>query len=273
MSNEHVKSSNSVKDSFSAKSLTELSTIAKQLAESAGELLMDYRTKITQVSTKSNINDLVTEADRESERLVADGIRSARPMDGILGEEGARTNPESRIQWIIDPLDGTTNYLYGCGPFGVSIGVELDGQAVVGVVQAPLTNETYSAIIGQGAFCNDTMLSLTQKKDFATAIIGCDGSTDAEVRIRQAKIVSRVFTGIRDLRRIGSCAISMCWVAAGRYDGFFAHGVGQWDISAGTVIAREAGAWVGSAASDVPTLAETIVAAPGIVEELRRAVS
>ena len=247
--------------------------MAVELAHQAGTLLLERRAEARlHTEGKKNVNDLVTAADRASERLIVERIRAARPSDGIIGEEGNRTNPESPIQWVIDPLDGTMNYVHGCGPFAVSIGVEVAGEPQVGVVRVVLTEETFSAIKGNGAYCNGKLLSASKVDTLATAVIGFDGATEPDVRKKQATILSKMLSEVRDFRRIGSCATSMCWAAAGRFDAFFQHGSGHWDISAGTVIAREAGAWVGSRDDDVPTPAETLVAAPGISDALRKAI-
>ena len=273
MLNEQSKGQALQGNDLSEQLLTDLSATANDLAVRAGELLLDYRLQVIgQAVGKKDVNDLVTAADQASEKQVVAGIRSAWPAHGIIGEEGSTLNSNSRIQWVIDPLDGTMNYVHGCGPFAVSIGIEFDGVPVAGVVHVPLTEETFSAVLGQGAHCNGVALTASDKADLATAMIGFDGSTAVAVRQRQSAIATSMLPKVRDLRRIGSCSISLCWVAAGRLDGFLQHDGGPWDISAGTVIAREAGAWVGSSHGDVPTTAETLAATPGIAAAFRQAV-
>jgi myo-inositol-1(or 4)-monophosphatase len=250
--------------------LDDIEPMITTLVTETGQLLRDLRaTAVLNPDTKSSANDFVTEADRAAEQKVVASIRSFRPDDGIIGEEGERTNPGARMQWVIDPLDGTTNYIHGSGPFAVSIGVELDGVPVAGAIHTVLSNETFVGIQGRGAYCNGNAISASAKDDLARAIVGFDGSTDSVVRNKQAELVQRLLPEVGDLRRIGSCCTDLCWVAAGRLDGFFNHGAGPWDISAGTVIAREAGAWVGSSAGDFPTTAETIAAGPLLALALR----
>jgi len=245
--------------------LTSLLATAETLAQEAGKLALDFREDARQQPmTKNDINDLVTEADRAAERLISDGIKSARPDDGIVGEEGQRHNPESNVQWVIDPIDGTINYVHGCGPFAVSIGVEIDGVPVVGVINSLWTSEIFTAAQGRGVYCNGKPVKTSAVTDLATALVGLDGSTDKVIRERQARLLGQLMPNVRDIRRIGCCSYSMCLVAAGRLDAFVNGGGGRWDYSAGTIIAREAGAWVNSTKTDSPSGAETLAVAPGI---------
>ena len=245
--------------------LTTLLTTAEKLAEEAGKLVLDFREDARRRPvTKADINDLVTEADRAAERLISDGINSARPDDGIVGEEGQRHNPESKVQWLIDPIDGTTNYVHGCGPFAVSIGVEIDGVPAVGVINSLWTSEIFTAAQGRGSYCNGERVKVSAATDLATALVGLDCSTDRKVRERQVQLLGRLMTGVREIRRLGSCAYEMCLVAAGRLDAAVNNGGGPWDYSAGTIIAREAGAFVNIRKTDGLAGAETWAVAPGI---------
>jgi myo-inositol-1(or 4)-monophosphatase len=245
--------------------LGSLLATANALAEEAGKLILDFREDARRrPDTKSDKNDLVTEADRAAERLISEGIKSARPDDGIIGEEGQRHNPESNVQWLIDPIDGTTNYVHGSGPFAVSIGVEIDGTPVVGVINSASTSEVFTAALGRGAYCNGELIKTSAATSLATALVGLDCSTNKQVRERQLQLLGRLMTDVREIRRLGSCAYEMCLVAAGRLDAAVNHGGGPWDYSAGTIIAREGGAFVNVRKPDAITGAETWAVAPGI---------
>lgn len=242
---------------------------AIEAALAAGKLLMAQREDaLATVETKRDINDLVTAADKAAERLIVERIQLHHPDDGIVGEEGERIHPDAAIQWLIDPLDGTTNYVYGSGPWAVSIGVEHDGVPIVGVIHIPAFGETFSAARNCGAFLNDARLQVSTLEQLATAVIGFDGPT--WVHHGHGVLLSELGNDVRAVRRIGSCAVSMANVAASRFDGFFVHDVGPWDISAGTVIVREAGGWVGDSTGGPPTTSETIACGPGIAGALQQ---
>jgi myo-inositol-1(or 4)-monophosphatase len=238
--------------------LEELLDIAVQLAVAAGKLLVEGQARVrTLVETKSTRTDMVTEMDRASEALIAEGLRQRRPHDGLLGEEGTAAPGVTGVQWLVDPLDGTTNYLYGFPSWAVSIGAEVDGVPTVGVVHDPLHDETFTAVRGGGAYLNGTRLGPVEgAPDLATALVGTGFSYDAGHRREQAEALALVLPAVRDIRRAGSAASDICWVAAGRLDGYYERGVQPWDVAAGTVIAIEAGAIVGRLED------ETIVAAP-----------
>lgn len=239
---------------------------AIEAALAAGRLLLNEReSAINSIDTKRHMNDLVTAADKAAEKLIVDRIKYDHPDHGIIGEEGERTNPDSRTQWVIDPLDGTTNYVHGSGPYAVSIGVERDGVPIVGVIHVPATGETFSAAQGCGAFNNNERLSVSGATDLDTAVVGFDGPQEY-MRDSSMKLAG---TRLRAVRSFGSCAVAMAWVAAGRLDAFWIRNVGHWDISAGVVIIREAGGWVGAIDGSDPTPQETVGASPGIAEALR----
>jgi myo-inositol-1(or 4)-monophosphatase len=220
----------------------ELLTIARRLATEAGEFLLDglHRERI-EVETKSSSSDMVSEMDRGAERLLVDGILAARPHDGILGEEGTNTQGTSGVRWVIDPLDGTTNYLYGQPQWSVSIGIEIDGVASVGVVDAPMLRETYTAALGSGAWCNERRLYVSPCDSLASALIATGFGYDASLRQWQGAIVSTLLPEIRDIRRAGSAALDLCFVASGRVDAYYERGCNAWDLCGGSVVIREAG--------------------------------
>ena len=227
--------------------LDELLELAITVASAAATLVQDGRPAIVEVAdTKSSGTDIVTEMDRASERLLVDRILAARPEDGILGEEGSERVSRSGVRWIIDPIDGTVNYLYGLPGWAVSVGVEVDGVPTVGVVAVPSQGELYFAARGRGAFLRAgaglRRLGVNDPVALDRALIGTGFGYRVERRIQQAKVVREVIPLVRDIRRAGACATDLCAVAAGRLDGYFELGPQVWDHAAGRVIAQEAGA-------------------------------
>jgi myo-inositol-1(or 4)-monophosphatase len=223
--------------------VSELRALASDVAREAGTLLLARLPGLrTKIETKSSITDLVTEVDRESEALVVRRILAARPDDGILGEEGAERTGTSGLRWLIDPLDGTTNYVYRRGDFCVSIGVEAaGGEVVAGAVYDPSREELFSAAKGVGAALNGRSIGVSGMMLLATALVGTGFGYDTGVRERQAAVLSRVMPHVRDIRRAGSAALDLCAVACGRLDAYYESGLQPWDMAAGSLIVREAG--------------------------------
>ena len=221
----------------------ELCRLATELAEEAGALLLAGQDRVrTTIETKSTGTDMVTEMDRASERLIVDALVARRPDDAILGEEGAAREGTSGVRWVIDPLDGTTNYLYGFPSFAVSIGATIDGVAAAGAVRDPVHGETFTAVAGGGAFCNGRRLAVNQPAALEQALVGTGFAYAAATRAEQAEVLRRVAPAVRDLRRAGAAAVDLCWVAAGRLDAYFERGLMPWDWAAGGLVAAEAGA-------------------------------
>jgi len=221
---------------------TELLTLAIQAAHGAGELLMkSYGGDREDVSTKSSPTDLVSRADKDSERFLLDLVASERPGDGILSEEGGRAESSTGYRWIIDPLDGTINYLFRIPVWAVSIAVEDRDGGVVGVVHDPNRDETFTARRGAGAWLNGRPLRVSDRSDLTTALVGTGFAYDVERRVAQARIVTDVLGSVRDIRRAGSAALDLCSVACGRLDGFFEAYTESWDRAAGALIVTEAG--------------------------------
>ncbi|MCU1485794.1 MAG: inositol monophosphatase [Actinomycetia bacterium] len=247
----------------------ELLALATSLATDAAQLLRDGLDHVHDVDTKSSLTDMVTASDRASERLIVDGIRRARPDDAILGEEGTADAGTSGVRWVLDPLDGTTNFLYGLPAFAVSIAVEVDGVTEVGVVVDAARGETFTAVRGGGAHLDGRPLRCTATDRLATALVGTGFSYDAERRARQGAVVAQVLPLVRDIRRVGAAAIDLCWVAAGRLDAFYEKGLAPWDLGAGSLVAAEAGALVGDLDGGPPSGAFTLAAAPDLFEPLR----
>ncbi|MGI5458632.1 inositol monophosphatase family protein [Streptomyces sp. CA-249302] len=249
----------------------ELLELAQEAARRAGDLLRDGRpADLAVAATKSSPIDVVTEMDIAAEKLITDLISAHRPDDGFLGEEGAATEGTSGVRWVIDPLDGTVNYLYGLPTWAVSIAAELDGETVVGVVAAPMRGETYHAVRGAGAWQGDRRLTCRSAPPLDQALVSTGFNYVTEVRAHQAEVAHRLIPLLRDIRRSGSAAVDLCDVAAGRLDGYYERGLNAWDYGAGDLIAREAGALTGGRPGERPSRDLTVAATPGVFEPLQR---
>ena len=247
----------------------ELLEIAHSLALRAGTVARSGRSRgLESVDTKSTLTDMVTEYDKACEVIVFEGLRAARPHDSIVGEEGARHTGDSGVTWYIDPIDGTTNFLYDIPLWAVSIGATDADGSLVGVVHNPTTNETFTAIRGEGAFLNDQRISCNTSATLSTALVATGFSYAPEARVVQAQRVSHMIHHIRDVRRFGAAAIDLCYVACGRLDGYFEENLHPWDIAAGDLIAREAGCRTGDFRGGPIRPAETLAASPAIFEPL-----
>lgn len=249
----------------------ELLALAEALAAEAAVGLRAGLDQVHEVETKSSLTDVVTAFDRASERLIVDGIRAARPDDGILGEEGTSDAGTSGVRWVVDPLDGTTNFLYGIPAFAVSIGVEVDGRVEAGVVVDVGRGETYTARRGGGAWLDGRRLRRRDADDLATSLVGTGFAYDAGRRAQQGAVVAGLLPLVRDIRRDGAAAIDLCWVASGRLDAFYEQGLQPWDLAAGGLIAAEAGATVGDLDGGPASGEMTIAAAAGLFTPLRTA--
>ncbi|MGW1885475.1 inositol monophosphatase family protein [Streptomyces sp. NPDC001970] len=251
--------------------LDELLSLALEAGRRAGELLRDGRPDdLAVAATKSSPIDVVTEMDIAAEKLITGFLAGHRPDDGFLGEEGASTEGTSGIRWVIDPLDGTVNYLYGLPTWAVSIAAERDGETVVGVVEAPMRGETFRAVLGGGAHCGDRRLRCRPAPPLDQALVSTGFNYVQSVRSHQADVAQRLIPRLRDIRRSGSAAVDLCDVAAGRLDGYYERGLNPWDLAAGDLIAREAGALTGSRPGEPPSGDLAIAASPGVFEPLQR---
>lgn len=254
----------------------ELAALARRAAQSAGALLRDERPAQLQVSAKSSPTDVVTQMDRAAEEHLVSLLLGERPDDGLLGEEGGERAGSSGVRWIVDPLDGTTNYLYGIPLWSVSVGAEVSGEVVAGAVHAPELGLTYVAHRGGGAIEESRRgtrtLSASSTVDLAQALLSTGFGYDSEQRRRQAEALVAVAPRVRDVRRLGSAAIDLCWVGSGLTDAYLESRLHPWDVAAGALIAREAGAVV--VGDDDPVHAPFVLAsAPGIADALLGLVS
>lgn len=270
---------------------TTLRTVAENLAAEAADFVRRRRGEVfgagvgvgvsaeraSAVQSKSTPTDPVTIVDTETERLLRDRLAVLRPGEPVLGEEegGSVHSEPGRPLWVLDPIDGTVNFVYGIEAYAVSVGVQVDGRSVAGAVANVGTGEVFTAALGHGAWLRRgaevTQLRCTPITDLSMALIGTGFSYDREGRVRQAEVLAQILPEIRDMRRIGSCALDLCMVAAGRLDGYFEDDVHVWDWAAAALVASEAGAVVdlppinGSDGSGGDLL---VAAAPGIATDL-----
>jgi myo-inositol-1(or 4)-monophosphatase len=255
----------------------QLLRIALDAAREAGGLLASWRGDVRPeiVDTKSSPTDVVTEMDRRSEALITGRIRDVRPGDTVLGEEGGQTSGPAgpgRVRWVVDPLDGTVNYLYGLPDWAVSIAAEVDGTVVAGVVEVPRFGETFTAVAGQGAWLHRggaaIALRCTSGGALGQALIGTGFGYASGRRQVQGEVIAALLPHVRDIRRGGSAAVDLCSVAAGRMDAFFERGLNHWDYAAGGLIAREAGAMVGGLAGRAESTSMAVAAGPELYQQL-----
>lgn len=243
----------------------QLLELATSVAEQAGRLVLDaLDEKRVAISTKSTATDMVSEVDRASEELLLDRILQSRPNDSVVGEEGTGRDGTSGVRWVLDPLDGTTNYLYGLPVFAVSVAAQIDDRPAVGVVHDPLHRETFSARRGGGAHLNGDPIHASSVTDLSHALIGTGFSYRSEQRAWQAAAVAHLLPRVRDIRRAGSAALDLCWVGCGRLDATYERGLQPWDSAAGALIAAEAGAFA-EVESGAPW-ARVVSCAPAITE-------
>lgn len=223
--------------------LDALLALAVDVARDAGDLLLSYAERRSLgVETKTSATDPVSEADHAAERLITDRLLSARPDDGMLGEEAADDRAGTTgLRWVVDPLDGTVNFLYRQPQWCVSIACEDDRGAVVGVVHAPVAGECFTAVRGAGAYLGDGELAVSSPPDLARTLVATGFAYAPEVRADQGPLVADLVTAVRDVRRGGSAALDLAWTAAGRVDGYLEHGLNPWDWAAGRLLVEEAG--------------------------------
>jgi len=223
--------------------LLELLEIAKQAAQRAANI---HRRAMDaddfHVNSKSSASDLVTEIDRTAERELVKAIRSARPDDEIIGEEGTNISGTSDVRWILDPLDGTTNFVHHYPAHSVAVGVEIGKRRMIGVVHDTFSNRVYAGVIGEGATWDEKPIAVRNEGSLKQALIGTGFLPDDNVRREQANLLRQILPRVRDIRRSGSPSLDICSVASGTLDGYYECGLGPWDIAAGAAIAEAAGA-------------------------------
>jgi len=245
----------------------ELRDLAERLAREAGAIALRGRRDAGDRllgDTKSTATDLVTDFDRAAEAHIVGELRRLRPDDAIVGEEGTDDAGTSGIAWYLDPIDGTTNFVYDQVAWACSIGVSRDGEMVAGVVYVPPLDELFGATSGHGATRNGTTIHPSAETDLALALVGTGFSYRVGSRVRQAEVVAELIGHVRDIRRLGSAAFDLCMVACGRLDVYYERYLNPWDSAAGELIAREAGAIASDFTGSAPRPDELVVAAPGV---------
>ncbi len=229
-----------------ATSAAELLALALATAREAADLVAAGRAGAADdVQSKTTAVDVVTAVDKASEQLVVDRLLGARPDDGVLGEEGASRTGTSGVRWVVDPIDGTVNFLYGLGSYAVCIAAEVDGVVEVGVVADVPTGETFAAVRGGGAWVERdgvrTDLRCSAPVDLAQTLVATGFAYDRAIRARQGRVLARVLPEVRDVRRWGSAAVEICLAAAGRVDAYYQLDLKPWDHLAADLVAAEAG--------------------------------
>ncbi|RSM70588.1 inositol monophosphatase [Actinoplanes sp. ATCC 53533] len=238
--------------------------IAVRIAREAAATALRMRAEaITDVRTKSTDTDVVTAADRAVERQVVAALAAERPGDGVLGEEygdsaAAATGP---VRWILDPIDGTVNYLYGLPQYAVSLAAEVDGVVVAGVVHNPATGDEWTATLGGGAWRAGRRLSGSARTTLDQTLLATGFGYDQARRAHQGAVVAALLTRVRDIRRFGAASLDLCMAAEGSVDAYFEKGLNPWDHAAGGLVATEAGLLV-SGLEGLPAGTDMLVAAP-----------
>ncbi len=242
--------------------------LAETAARAAGEVLMSYYGRKPEgLASKTSVTDPVSDADREAERVIRELLARERPDDGLVGEEGSHSPSANERTWIVDPLDGTVNFLYGLRTWGVSIALQDEDGLAVGVVFNPIDDECFSAGRGGGAALNGAPIHVTECAQLGQAMVGTGFSYEAPRRAEQAKLLVELLPRVRDIRRPGAAALDLAYVAAGRLDAFYERGLKRWDEAAGVLLVQEAG----GAVDELPgePAVRLAAATPELLEQLR----
>ena len=245
----------------------ELEQLAVQLAEGAAGVVRAGRRGTVEVAAKSTSTDLVTEVDRATERWLIERIRAVRPGDAILGEEGGDRAGTTGVRWVLDPIDGTVNFVLGLPQYAVSVAAELDGQVVAGAVCNPATGETFRAALGAGAHLGAVRLTGPRQVPLANTVVGTGFGYDAAMRARQVAVLAPLLPMVADVRRLGAASLDLCFVAAGRLDAYYEVALNVWDYAAGGLIATEAGCVVSGLRGRAPSAHCCAAAGPDLAEE------
>ena len=248
----------------------QLEEIAVDVAKAAAKMVGGMVGRSHKTSTKSTPTDVVTQTDMEAEMFIREQLTARMPGSAFAGEELEDRRGSNGVGWVIDPIDGTVNFLRGLPLVSVSIGATLDGAVVAGAVAAVFQDETYSAAEGTGARLNGRPISVASHKEFAESLLATGFSYSSARRADQGEVIRRLLPMVGDIRCFGSAALHLCWVASGRLDGYFERDLKYWDFAAGALIATESGATVESPVAGVGDL--VIAATPNLFERLRHAV-
>ena len=245
----------------------ELLKIADSVARAAGKHLMNRPASFT-FTEKSSAVDFATQMDKQAEELIVKQLLTYRPDDGIIAEEGSAKESKSGITWVIDPLDGTVNYLYGLPGWNVSIAAKDKDGVVVGVVNAPSIDGFWSGVRGGGATYNGVKIKCNDPVELSKALLGTGFAYDLNLRVSQGETMAKLLPRIRDLRRNGAAAVDLCYVAMGALDGYFESSLNEWDHAAGGLIAIEAGAVVSGRGGGAPNSDLVVCAGPALHAQL-----
>jgi myo-inositol-1(or 4)-monophosphatase len=254
--------------------MSELLDLATEAARRAGSLLLErFVGPARGVETKTTPTDPVSDADRASEELILSLLDQRRPNDGVVGEEGGGRTGSSGVEWVVDPLDGTVNFLYRIPVWAVSIAARDERGTFLGVVFDPIRDEMFTAELGEGSRLNSEVIHVSDETDINKALIGTGFAYQAEGRAEQAKVLQRVLPRVRDVRRAGSAASDLATVACGRYDGFYESHLEEWDRAAGVLLVQEAGGRVVDIPPPIPTIKGGVLATnPALFDSLRELV-
>lgn len=251
----------------------ELLDLARRLAAAGAEELIAHAADANEVvATKSVEVDPVTAADLAAERVVRDLLAAERPDDGVVGEEGDDVEGSTGIRWVIDPLDGTVSYSYGLPQWCISVACEDDQGGLVGVVLDPLREEEFWAVRRSGAHLGEATLHGSGRERLDLCLLGTGFNYDPDYRAFQGRLVAELLTEVRDIRRLGSAALDLCWTATGRLDAFLEHGLRPWDFAAGALICREAGLRVVDLPATELLPTGLLVAPPSLADQLLEAI-
>ena len=250
----------------------DLLTLARQVGLEAAAFVADRRPdgRVDVSATKSSPTDVVTEIDEACERLIRERIFAARPDDGFVGEEGDDVVGSSGVDWVVDPIDGTVNFVYGIAAYGVSVAARQDGEVVAGHVVNIASGAEWGAVLGGGAWRYDgedrRVLAAPRPESVAHALVATGFNYVPEIRTSQAAAMATFLPQVRDIRRIGSAALDLCGLAEGQYDAYLEQGLKPWDLAAGGLVAAEAGL-VLSGLDGPPDERLVMAAHPSIAEE------
>ncbi|HZN74986.1 MAG TPA: inositol monophosphatase family protein [Micromonosporaceae bacterium] len=252
----------------------ELLDIAVGVVREAADAAAAMRVRaVDPVATKSSATDVVTAADRAVEKLAVEALRAARPDDVVLGEEYGATGPagEPVVRWLLDPIDGTVNYLYNLAPYAVSLAAEVGGTVVAGVVREVVSGQEWTAVRGRGARRDGRRLVASGVTELGQTLVATGFSYEPARRARQARVVAELLPRVRDIRRFGAASVDLCLTAEGRIDAYFEQGLHDWDYAAGGLIATEAGVRVTGLSGAAPGTAFVLAAPAGIYDALHDA--
>ncbi len=240
----------------------------RELALEAGRLVSSeiklHAGQTIERNTKSSPTDIVTDIDAWAEEKITDFLTTKRPKDEIVGEEGTAIKGTSGVKWIIDPIDGTTNFFYGLPGYTVSICVAVDEEIIAGVIMNPFSQEEYAAALNEGATCNGSPITVNTPRELSQSLLSTGFSYLPKKRENQGKVLVEVLPNVRDIRRSGSAAYDLSCVASGKVDAYFEYGLNIWDIAAGLILVKEAGGKVSDLEGNFPSGDFVIAASPSI---------